>query len=71
MCAREQICKQLGGTIDDSELVNGMVFEKGAQKSAGGPTRIENAKVSFIVAPLTFLFPLVAVNFDSIPCDCV
>lgn len=41
-----QICKQLGGTIDDSELVHGMVFEKGAQKSAGGPTRVENAKVS-------------------------
>lgn len=40
-----QICKQLGGTIDDSELVHGMVFEKGAKKSAGGPTRIENAKV--------------------------
>lgn len=42
---RDQICKQLGGTIDDSELVHGMVFEKGAKKSAGGPTRIENAKV--------------------------
>lgn len=43
--SRTQICKQLGGTIDDSELVEGMVFEKGAQKGAGGPTRIENAKV--------------------------
>lgn len=43
---RVQICKQLGGTIDDSELVHGMVFEKGAMKSAGGPTRVENAKVS-------------------------
>ncbi|CAM9327175.1 unnamed protein product, partial [Laminaria digitata] len=42
------ICKQLGGTIDDSELVKGMVFEKGAQKGAGGPTRIENAKVGLI-----------------------
>ncbi|CAM9407343.1 unnamed protein product, partial [Choristocarpus tenellus] len=40
-----KICKQLGGTIDDSELVNGMVFEKGANKAAGGPSRIENAKV--------------------------
>ncbi|CAM9724451.1 unnamed protein product [Scytosiphon promiscuus] len=43
-----KICKQLGGTIDDSELVHGMVFEKGAKKSAGGPTRIENAKVGLI-----------------------
>lgn len=41
----DQICKQLGGTIDDSELVRGMVFEKGAKKSAGGPTRVEQAKV--------------------------
>ncbi|CAN0390113.1 unnamed protein product, partial [Ectocarpus sp. 8 AP-2014] len=43
-----KICKQLGGTIDDSELVHGMVFEKGAKKSAGGPTTIENAKVGLI-----------------------
>ena len=51
LCVRActQICKQLGGTIDDSELVHGMVFEKGAKKSAGGPTRIENAKVSVYI----------------------
>mmetsp|Transcript_6456 Transcript_6456/g.8748 ORF Transcript_6456/g.8748 Transcript_6456/m.8748 type:complete len:532 (+) Transcript_6456:157-1752(+) len=40
-----KIVKQLGGTVDDTEMVNGMVFEKGAKKSAGGPSRIENAKI--------------------------
>ncbi|CAM9538329.1 unnamed protein product, partial [Phaeothamnion confervicola] len=43
-----KICKQLGGTIDDTELVNGIVFEKGAKKNAGGPSRVENAKVGLI-----------------------
>lgn len=52
-----QICKQLGGTIDDSELVHGMVFEKGAKKSAGGPTTIENAKVGIhgVLDPFSLL----------------
>lgn len=55
--SRMQICKQLGGTIDDSELVHGMVFEKGAKKSAGGPTRIENAKVRAYVNRMLCLLP--------------
>lgn len=44
-----RIVKQLGGTVDDTELVPGIVFEKGANKgAAGGPTRIEKAKVGLI-----------------------
>eukprot|EP00612_Vaucheria_litorea_P006478 CAMPEP_0171471404 /NCGR_PEP_ID=MMETSP0946-20130122/684_1 /TAXON_ID=109269 /ORGANISM="Vaucheria litorea, Strain CCMP2940" /LENGTH=526 /DNA_ID=CAMNT_0012000887 /DNA_START=15 /DNA_END=1591 /DNA_ORIENTATION=+ len=43
-----KICKQLGGTIDDTELVDGLVFEKGLKKSTGSPTRIENAKIGLI-----------------------
>ena len=39
---------QMGGTIDDTELVNGLVFNKGSTKSAGGPTQITNAKVALI-----------------------
>lgn len=39
---------KLGGTVDDSELVNGMVFDHKAAKTAGGPTRVENAKVALI-----------------------
>eukprot|EP00953_Heterococcus_sp_UTEX-ZZ885_P022171 12287-Heterococcus_DN1.PRE.12 len=46
--ANSAICKQLGGTIDDTELVDGLVFEKGVKKTAGGPTRVENAKIGLI-----------------------
>lgn len=62
-----QICKQLGGTIDDSELVHGMVFEKGAKKSAGGPTTIENAKVSIrgVLDPLTPLLYCFMARYSS------
>jgi len=35
-----KICKKLGGTIDESELVEGLVFvDKKASHYAGGPTR--------------------------------
>mmetsp|Transcript_15299 Transcript_15299/g.45858 ORF Transcript_15299/g.45858 Transcript_15299/m.45858 type:complete len:389 (+) Transcript_15299:172-1338(+) len=43
-----KIVKQVGGTIDDTELVNGIVFAQGAKKAAGGPTRVENAKIGLI-----------------------
>lgn len=39
---------QLGGTMDDTELVHGLVLNKGSSKTAGGPTQIENAKVALI-----------------------
>lgn len=36
-----KICKKLGGTIEDSELVEGLVFEKCKPSQAnGGPTKI-------------------------------
>ena len=34
-----------GGTIDDSEMVDGIVFDQKAAKAAGGPGRMEKAKV--------------------------
>jgi len=43
-----KIVTKLGGTVDDSELVEGMVFDHKAAKTAGGPTRVENAKVALI-----------------------
>ena len=43
-----KIVKQVGGTVDDTELVEGIVFAQGAKKAAGGPTRIENAKIGLI-----------------------
>jgi len=43
-----KVVQQVGGTIDDTEMVNGMVFDKGASKAAGGPTSIKNAKIGLI-----------------------
>jgi len=43
-----RMVEQMGGTIDDTELVNGLVFRKGSTKSAGGPSQITNAKVALI-----------------------
>jgi T-complex protein 1 subunit delta len=43
-----KIVKQVGGTMDDSELVHGLVLEKGAKHTAGGPTKVQNAKVALI-----------------------
>lgn len=43
-----KIVKQVGGTIDDTELVNGLVLERGARHVAGAPTKVENAKVALI-----------------------
>ena len=37
--------KELGGTVDATELVDGMVFE---QKAANGPKSMEKAKIGFI-----------------------
>ena len=41
------VCK-LGGTIDDSEMVEGTIFDHKASKAAGGPTRVENAKIGLV-----------------------
>lgn len=43
-----KIVKQVGGTMDDTELVHGLVLEHGAKHAAGGPTRVENAKIALI-----------------------
>lgn len=69
----------MGGTVDDTELVRGLVFDKGAKKTAGGPTRIADAKIGLVqfclsapkvllqnIAVLTccFCFPLVECCFS-------
>jgi T-complex protein 1 subunit delta len=41
------VCKA-GGTVDDSEMVDGLVLDHKASKGAGGPTRVENAKVALV-----------------------
>eukprot|EP00606_Chrysophyceae_sp_TOSAG23-5_P000792 GSChrysophyteH2.ASY1.ANO1.1428.1 assembled CDS len=43
-----KIVKQVGGTMEDSELVNGLVLERGAKHTAGGPTKMKDAKIALI-----------------------
>jgi len=43
-----RVVTKKGGTIEDTELVNGLVFTQQASNAAGGPNRIENAKVALI-----------------------
>jgi len=48
------VSKKLGGTIDDSELVDGLCFvDKKASHLAGGPTRIENARIGLVQFPIS------------------
>merc|ERR1719380_158769 len=42
------VVKKLGGTIDDTELVRGLVFTQKASHAAGGPTKVVNAKIGLI-----------------------
>merc|ERR1719409_2330697 len=42
------VVKKLGGTIDDTELVHGLVFTQKAAHAAGGPTKVANAKIGLI-----------------------
>jgi hypothetical protein len=43
-----KVVTKLGGTVDDSELVHGAVFDHKAAKAAGGPTRVEHAKIALV-----------------------
>ncbi len=58
---------KLGGTVDDSELIDGLVFTNNkVSHFAGGPTRVEGAKIGLIQfclsAPKTDLENNVVVN---------
>lgn len=43
-----RIVKKVGGTIDDTELVDGVVLNQNVVVAAGGPVRMEKAKVGII-----------------------
>jgi len=43
-----RIVKKVGGTIDDSELSNGLILTQNVITSAGGPTRVEKARIGLI-----------------------
>ena len=43
------VAKKLGGTVDDTEMIEGLVFtDNKASNSAGGPSRVEKAKIGLI-----------------------
>ena len=43
-----RIIKKVGGTIEDSEMIDGLVLNQPVIKSSGGPTRIEKARIGLI-----------------------
>jgi T-complex protein 1 subunit delta len=43
-----RIIKKLGGTVEDTELVEGLVLEQKVSHVAGGATRVEKAKIGLI-----------------------
>ena len=43
-----RLVTQVGGTVDDTELVKGLVLTKGSTKTAGGPSVMNNAKIALI-----------------------
>jgi len=43
-----RIVKKIGDTIDDTSLVNGLIFTQGTAHKAGGPTMVEKAKIGLI-----------------------
>ncbi|CCE61382.1 hypothetical protein TPHA_0A03040 [Tetrapisispora phaffii CBS 4417] len=43
-----RLIKKVGGTIDDTEMIDGVVLTQTAVKTAGGPTRIEKARIGLI-----------------------
>lgn len=43
-----RVIPRLGGTIEDMELVNGVVLTQEAMKAAGGPNRMEAARIALV-----------------------
>ena len=43
-----RIIKKVGGTIEDTEMVDGLVLNQPIMKGAGGPARMEKARIALI-----------------------
>jgi len=43
-----KIMQKSGGTIDDTEMVKGIVLDSRSSKAAGGPTKVADAKIALI-----------------------
>jgi T-complex protein 1 subunit delta len=61
-----RIVQKHGGTLDDTQLVDGLVLTQNVSKQAGGPTRMEKAKIGLIQfqlsAPKTDMENQIVVN---------
>ncbi|WVR09375.1 T-complex protein 1, delta subunit [Kwoniella sp. DSM 27419] len=57
-----RIVKKVGGTIEDTELVEGLALNQTAMSNAGGPTRMEKAKIGLIQFQLSSPKPDIVVN---------
>ena len=62
-----RVIKKVGGTIEDTELVEGVVLNQNVVTVAGGPTRIEKAKIGIIQFQLSAPKPDVRVHAASVP----
>lgn len=43
-----RLVKKVGGTIDDTEMIDGVVLTQTAVKNAGGPIRMEKARIGLV-----------------------
>jgi T-complex protein 1 subunit delta len=57
-----RILKKVGGTIEDSEMVEGLVLNQQVIKSGGGPIRMEKARIAMIQFQLSPPKPDVSVS---------
>lgn len=57
-----RIVKKVGGTIEDTELVDGVVLNQNVVVAGGGPTRIEKAKIGIIQFQLSAPKPDVRIH---------
>ncbi len=60
-----RIVKKVGGTIEDTELVDGVVLNQNVVTTVGGPTRIEKAKIGLIQFQLSAPKPDVCLSLSS------
>jgi len=45
-----RIARKVGGTIDETELVDGLVLGNKVARVAGGPTRVKDAKIGTTIS---------------------
>jgi T-complex protein 1 subunit delta len=43
-----RVVQQVGGTVEDTELIEGLVFKKRGESVSGAPSRVENARIGLI-----------------------